>query len=145
MLSNIEKKECFFFSNYISHSFFHIYRRGTILETCPYMTISAFQWYPTQINGYKFRGRNADFFQLPDTLLEVPAGVTADCGNLSRIQLTEFKTEHWFLTNDTTKALNGKVRKCWASRCNYRYKLQGALFLRFKLVVHFFPVSHLRS
>lgn len=75
------------------------------------MTVSAFQWYPTQINGYKFRGRNADFFQLPDTLLAVPAGLTAECGNLSRMQLTEFKTEHWFLTDDTTKALNGKVRE----------------------------------
>uniref|UniRef100_A0A3Q3W600 Adhesion G-protein coupled receptor V1 n=1 Tax=Mola mola TaxID=94237 RepID=A0A3Q3W600_MOLML len=83
--------------------------RGTSLETCSYMTISAFQWYPTQINGHKFRGRNADFFQLPDTLLAVPAGLTADCNNLSRIQLTEFRTEHWFLTNDTTEALNGKV------------------------------------
>ncbi|XP_053180894.1 adhesion G-protein coupled receptor V1 [Scomber japonicus] len=82
---------------------------GTILDKCPYMTISAFQWYPTQINGHKFRGRNADFFQLPDTLLAVPAGLTADCSNLSRIQLTEFRTEHWFLTNDTTTALNGKV------------------------------------
>ncbi|XP_045890437.1 adhesion G-protein coupled receptor V1 [Micropterus dolomieu] len=83
--------------------------RDTILETCPYMTISAFQWYPTQINGHKFRGRNADFFQLPDTLLAVPAVSTADCSNLSQIQLTEFRTEHWFLTNGTTTALNGKV------------------------------------
>uniref|UniRef100_A0A3Q3J0J5 Adhesion G-protein coupled receptor V1 n=1 Tax=Monopterus albus TaxID=43700 RepID=A0A3Q3J0J5_MONAL len=66
-------------------------------------------WYPTQINGHKFRGVNADFFQLPDTLLAVPAALTPDCGNLSRIQLTEFRTEHWFLTNDTTTALNGKV------------------------------------
>lgn len=73
------------------------------------MTISAFQWYPTQINGHKFRGRNTDFFQLPDTLLAVPAAPTPDCGNLSRIQLTEFRTEHWFLTNDTATALNGKV------------------------------------
>ncbi|XP_044053980.1 adhesion G-protein coupled receptor V1 isoform X2 [Siniperca chuatsi] len=83
--------------------------RGTILETCPYMTISAFQWYPTQINGHKFRGRNADFFQLPDTLLAVPAVSIADCGNLSQIQLTEFRTEHWFLSNDTKTAFNGKV------------------------------------
>ncbi|XP_068559504.1 adhesion G-protein coupled receptor V1 [Cebidichthys violaceus] len=83
--------------------------RGTILETCPYMSISAFQWYPTQINGHKFRGLNADFFQLPYTLLAVPAVSTADCGNLSQIQLTEFRTEHWFLTNDTNTALNGKV------------------------------------
>ncbi|XP_056276017.1 adhesion G-protein coupled receptor V1 [Pseudoliparis swirei] len=83
--------------------------RGTILETCPYMSISAFQWYPTQINGHKFRGRNADFFQLPETLLAVPPVSTADCGNLSKIQLTEFRTEHWFLANDTHIALNGKV------------------------------------
>lgn len=110
MLSNIEKLYIICLELYFT-LFCHIHRRGTILETCPYMTISAFQWYPTQINGYKFRGRNADFFQLPDTLVAVPAGLTADCGNLSRIQLTEFKTEHWFLTNDTTKALNGKVRK----------------------------------
>lgn len=82
-----------------------------VLETCPYMSISAFQWYPTQINGQKFRGRNADFFQLPDTLLAVPPALTADCSNLSRIQLTEFRADHWFLTNDTINALNGKVGK----------------------------------
>ncbi|KAK2837424.1 hypothetical protein Q5P01_014636 [Channa striata] len=83
--------------------------RETILATCPYMTISAFQWYPTQINGYKFRGHNADFFQLPDTLLAVPPSSTAECSNLSQLQLTEFRTEHWFLTNDTSNALNGKI------------------------------------
>ncbi|KAF3695921.1 Monogenic audiogenic seizure susceptibility protein 1 -like protein [Channa argus] len=54
-------------------------------------------------------GHNADFFQLPNTLLEVPSGSTSDCSNLSQIQLTEFRTEHWFLTNDISNALNGKV------------------------------------
>uniref|UniRef100_A0A3P8TGE6 Adhesion G-protein coupled receptor V1 n=1 Tax=Amphiprion percula TaxID=161767 RepID=A0A3P8TGE6_AMPPE len=83
--------------------------KDIILETCPFMTISALQRYPTEINGYKFRGRNADFFQLPDALLAVPAVSTADCANLSRIQLTEFRTEHWFLTNDTNTAISGKV------------------------------------
>lgn len=73
------------------------------------MSTSAFQWYPTQINGQKFRGRNGDFFQLPDTLLPVPALLTADCRNLSRIQLTELRADHWFLANDTIGALNGKV------------------------------------
>ncbi|KAI3372466.1 hypothetical protein L3Q82_022949 [Scortum barcoo] len=101
-----EVAEQFAFS-LLTHSLCEI--RGTILETCPYMTISAFQWYPTQINGHKFRGRNADFLQLPDTLLAVPAVSTADCGNLSQIQLTEFRTEHWFLTNNTRTALSGKV------------------------------------
>uniref|UniRef100_H2M3Y4 Adhesion G-protein coupled receptor V1 n=1 Tax=Oryzias latipes TaxID=8090 RepID=H2M3Y4_ORYLA len=83
--------------------------RGTVLDTCPFMTISAFQWYPTQINGHRFRGHNADFFQLPDRLLPVPAVPAAGCGNLSRIQLTEFRTEHWFLTNNTITAVGGKV------------------------------------
>ncbi|XP_051923302.1 adhesion G-protein coupled receptor V1 [Hippocampus zosterae] len=82
---------------------------GTILDTCAHMSVSAFQWYPTQINGHKFRGRNGDFFQLPDTLLAVPAVSTPDCGNLSRIQLTEFRNDLWFVTNATTNALNGKV------------------------------------
>lgn len=92
----------FFFVKFFS-------RKVTVLETCPYMNISAFQWYPTEINGYKFRGRNADFFQLPNTLLPVPAVLTADCGNLNRMQLTEFRNEHWFLTSDAATALNGKV------------------------------------
>ncbi|MED6250420.1 Adhesion G-protein coupled receptor V1 [Ataeniobius toweri] len=82
---------------------------STVMETCPFMTISAFQWYPTQINGHKYRGRNSDFFQFPDTLLPVPAASSADCRNLSRIQLTEFRTEHWFLSSDTVTAVSGKV------------------------------------
>ncbi|XP_077417871.1 adhesion G-protein coupled receptor V1 isoform X3 [Vanacampus margaritifer] len=82
---------------------------GIMLDTCAHMSISALQWYPTQINGYKFRGHNADFFQLPDTLLAVPAVSTPDCSNLRRIQLTEFRNDLWFITNDTTNALNGKV------------------------------------
>uniref|UniRef100_A0AAV2MS74 Staphylococcus aureus surface protein A n=1 Tax=Knipowitschia caucasica TaxID=637954 RepID=A0AAV2MS74_KNICA len=82
---------------------------GTVLRACPFMSISAFQWYPTQINGYKFRGSNADFFQLPDLLLTVPPGVTVDCSYLSRIHLIEYTTEHWFLSNNTPLALSGKV------------------------------------
>ncbi|XP_061753493.1 adhesion G-protein coupled receptor V1 [Nerophis ophidion] len=83
---------------------------GYILDSCAHMSMSAFQWYPTQINGHKFRGGNADFLQLPDTLLPVPAATTPDCGNLSRIQMMEFQTELWFLANDTAaNALNGKV------------------------------------
>ncbi|KAK7934133.1 hypothetical protein WMY93_005029 [Mugilogobius chulae] len=82
---------------------------GTVLNTCPFMSISAFQWYPTQINGFKFRGSNADFFQIPDTLLTVPPGVTVNCNYLSQIQLIEYTTEHWFLTNNTLSALSGKV------------------------------------
>ncbi|XP_055742122.1 adhesion G-protein coupled receptor V1 isoform X1 [Salvelinus fontinalis] len=86
-------------------------RGRTILDTCAYISISAYHWYPTQINGHMFTGKNSDSFQLPEFLLEVPA---LPAGTLSpsacrRVQLTEYSTEHWFLTNDKTTALNGKV------------------------------------
>ncbi|KAM9822621.1 adhesion G-protein coupled receptor V1 isoform 2-T2 [Syngnathus typhle] len=101
-----EVTERFAFSTITSR---HCEIGGTVLGSCAHMSISAFQWYPTQINGHKFRGSNADFFQLPDTLLPVPAASTPDCGNLSRVQLIEFKNDLWFVTNDSTNALNGKV------------------------------------
>ncbi|KAM8865111.1 adhesion G-protein coupled receptor V1 isoform 2-T2 [Synchiropus picturatus] len=82
---------------------------GTVMDTCPHMSISSFQWYPRQINGHKFRGRNGDFFQLPDTLLAEAPTSTPGCRNTTRIQLTEFGNENWFLTNDTKTALSGKV------------------------------------
>ncbi|XP_056157733.1 adhesion G-protein coupled receptor V1 isoform X2 [Lampris incognitus] len=86
-------------------------RGRTILDTCPYMSISAYHWYPTQINGHTFTGRNADFFQLPETLLEVPAPAESTLAPSAcrQIHLTEYTTEHWFLTNDKTTSLNGKV------------------------------------
>ncbi|XP_071260291.1 adhesion G-protein coupled receptor V1-like isoform X2 [Salvelinus alpinus] len=85
-------------------------RGRTILDTCDYISISSYHWYPTQINGHTFTGKNSDTFQLPENLLEVPALPTGTispsaCG---RVQLTEYSTEHWFLTDKTT-ALNGKV------------------------------------
>ncbi|XP_034025926.1 adhesion G-protein coupled receptor V1 isoform X1 [Thalassophryne amazonica] len=85
---------------------------GIILDTCPYLSISAYHWYPTQINGHKFRGRNEDLFNLPDTLLEVPVPLSGAFtpSACQHIQLTEFSTEHWFLSNHTTTtALSGKI------------------------------------
>ncbi|XP_062310079.1 adhesion G-protein coupled receptor V1 [Osmerus eperlanus] len=86
-------------------------RGKTILDTCPYMGITAHYWYPTQINGHTFTGRNADTFRLPETLLEVPAPTAGPLtpSACHQLQLTEFASEHWFLTNDKTTALNGKV------------------------------------
>lgn len=101
------------------------------METCPFMTISALQWYPTQINGHKYRGHNGDFFQLPDALLPVPAATSADCRNLSRIQLTEFKTEQWLLTNDTVTAVNGKVGNVILSRFNYLKAIMQMIAVHF--------------
>ncbi|KAJ8006188.1 hypothetical protein DPEC_G00125640 [Dallia pectoralis] len=86
-------------------------RGRTILDTCAYISISAFHWYPTQINGHTFTGRNLDTFRLPETVLEVPAlpPDTIDPSACRQLQLTEYSTEHWFLTNDQRTALNGKV------------------------------------
>ena len=89
------------------------FRGKTILDSCPYMAITAHYWYPTQINGHTFTGRNADTFRLPETLLEVPAPTAGPLtpSACRQLQLTEFTSEHWFLTNDKTTALNGKVRR----------------------------------
>uniref|UniRef100_UPI003AAD5B8E adhesion G-protein coupled receptor V1 n=1 Tax=Centroberyx gerrardi TaxID=166262 RepID=UPI003AAD5B8E len=86
-------------------------RGSVILDSCPYMSISAHHLYPTEINGYFFTGRNADTFRLPDTLLEVPAPTAGTLAPSAcrRLQLTEYTTEHWFLTNDKATSLNGKV------------------------------------
>ena len=83
-----------------------------MLDSCPYLSISALHWYPTQINGYVFTGRNADTFQLPDALLEVPPPAAGPLPPAAcrRLQVTEFTTDHWFLTGDKALALNGKVR-----------------------------------
>lgn len=96
--------------------FFHLlflpFRGRTILDTCPYFTIAAYHWYPTQINGHTFTGSNTDTFTLPGTLLEVPA-LPAESMVLSacrKVHFTEYSTEHWFLTNTKASALNNKVK-----------------------------------
>lgn len=100
---------CNIFTDLIS---FFPYRGRTILDTCPYFTIAAHHWYPTQINGHTFTGSNADTFTLPGTLLEVPA-LPAESMALSachKVHFTEYSTEHWFLTNTKASALNDKVK-----------------------------------
>ncbi|KAM6965415.1 adhesion G-protein coupled receptor V1 [Aplochiton taeniatus] len=86
-------------------------RGRNILDSCPYISISAHHWYASDVNRHTFTGRNADTLQLPDGLVEVPAPVAGalDPSACRRVQLTELTTEHWFLTNDSNTALNGKV------------------------------------
>ncbi|XP_026067280.1 adhesion G-protein coupled receptor V1 [Carassius auratus] len=87
-------------------------KRGTtILDTCPYFTIAAHHWYPTQINGHTFTGTNSDTFTLPVNLLEVPAlpGGSMAPSACQKVHFTEYSTEHWFLTNTKPSALNNKV------------------------------------
>ncbi|XP_048838820.1 adhesion G-protein coupled receptor V1 [Brienomyrus brachyistius] len=86
-------------------------RGRTVWDSCPYIAIAAYHWYPTQINGHTFPGKNGDYFQLPVSLLKVPAH---SLGRITpsacqKVQFTEYSTEHWFLTNSRTMALNDKV------------------------------------
>lgn len=100
----------FFYKHY--SPLYSIPRGITILDNCPYFTIAAHHWYPMQINGHTFIGKNTDTFTLPETLLEVPA-LPADSTAPSachKVHFTEYSTEHWFLTNKKPSALNGKVK-----------------------------------
>ncbi|XP_066512530.1 adhesion G-protein coupled receptor V1-like [Hoplias malabaricus] len=85
-------------------------RGKTILDSCPYLTIAAHYWYPTQINSHTFTGRDGDTFTLPETLLEVPTLPGGDMAPSAcrKVHFTEYSTEHWFLTNKAS-ALNDKV------------------------------------
>ncbi|KAJ8380590.1 hypothetical protein SKAU_G00013680 [Synaphobranchus kaupii] len=84
-------------------------RGRTILDSCPYLSMEAHRWYPTQINGHTFSGKNSDSFRLPVNLLEVPAPsrITPDVCRV--VQFTEYSTDHWFLTNAKPIALNNKI------------------------------------
>uniref|UniRef100_A0A8K9V586 Adhesion G-protein coupled receptor V1 n=1 Tax=Oncorhynchus mykiss TaxID=8022 RepID=A0A8K9V586_ONCMY len=98
-----EVAERFAFS-LLTHSQCGAQAQRTILDTCAYISISSYHWYPTQINGHMFTGKNSDTFQLPENLLEVPALPTGTVSPSAcrRVQLTEYSTEHWFLTDKTT-------------------------------------------
>ncbi|XP_053084899.1 adhesion G-protein coupled receptor V1 isoform X1 [Pangasianodon hypophthalmus] len=86
-------------------------QRGRTLDTCPYFTITAHHWYPTDINAHSFTGTNGDTFTLPDALLEVPVlpGGGMSPFACQKIHFIEYHTEHWFLTNTKASALNNKV------------------------------------
>ncbi|KAI5088303.1 G-protein coupled receptor 98 isoform X2, partial [Silurus meridionalis] len=86
-------------------------QRGKILDTCPYFTITAYHWYPTDINAHTFTGTNGDTLTLPDALLEVPVLPAGGMSPLAcqKIHFIEYHTEHWFLTNTKASALNDKV------------------------------------
>ncbi|MCI4392676.1 hypothetical protein PGIGA_G00148550 [Pangasianodon gigas] len=86
-------------------------QRGKTLDTCPYFTITAHHWYPTDINAHSFTGTNGDTFTLPDALLEVPVlpGGGMSPFACQKIHFIEYHTEHWFLTNTKASALNNKV------------------------------------
>ena len=90
---------------------FYFLSGRTLLDSCPYFTLAAHHWYPTQINGHTFTGRNLDTFTIPESLLTVPAPplTSLALSACRRVQFTEYSTEHWFIKNTKVSALNDKV------------------------------------
>ncbi|XP_073534717.1 adhesion G-protein coupled receptor V1 isoform X1 [Phyllobates terribilis] len=78
-------------------------------DTCPYITISAYHWYPQQINGHKFDGKNGNSIQIPERLLSVfPENTTSEEG-CKFLHFTEYSSQQWFLTGGQESALNDKI------------------------------------
>ncbi|XP_067838274.1 adhesion G-protein coupled receptor V1 [Heptranchias perlo] len=86
-------------------------RGKTVLDTCQYLTIKSYHWYPQQINGHKVDGKNGDSLQVPERLLEVPPASLLTTGDEScqHVQFTEYSSQQWFQTSTKRIALNNKV------------------------------------
>ncbi|NWI09710.1 GPR98 protein, partial [Crypturellus soui] len=81
-----------------------------IFDSCPYIAIMAHNWYPQQINGHKFDGKDGDFIHVPEHLLEVPVVLSPPQDeNCESIQFTEYSSQQWFLTGDKELALKNKI------------------------------------
>ncbi|XP_004678196.1 PREDICTED: G-protein coupled receptor 98 [Condylura cristata] len=82
----------------------------TILDTCPYLSILALHWYPQQINGHTFEGKEGDYIRIPEKLLDVPeAEVMAEKSTCKLVQFTEYSSQQWFVTGNNLLALKNKV------------------------------------
>ncbi|XP_032297180.1 adhesion G-protein coupled receptor V1 isoform X2 [Coturnix japonica] len=85
-------------------------RGKNILDSCPYIAIMAHNWYPQQINGHRFDGRDGDSIQVPEHLLKVSVVLSpSQEENCESIQFTEYSSQQWFLTGDKELALKNKV------------------------------------
>ncbi|XP_078413685.1 adhesion G-protein coupled receptor V1 [Cetorhinus maximus] len=86
-------------------------RGKTVLDTCQYLTIKSYHWYPQQINGHRVEGKNGDSLQVPERLLEVPPSSSLTTGNEScqHAQFTEYSSQQWFQTSVKGIALNNKI------------------------------------
>ncbi|KAM4707152.1 adhesion G-protein coupled receptor V1 [Discoglossus pictus] len=81
----------------------------TIFDTCPYLSISAYHWYPQQINGHKFDGKSGDSIQVPEGLVTVSPSNAPPEESCRSIQFTEYSSQQWFLTGSKETALNNKI------------------------------------
>ncbi|EHB10698.1 G-protein coupled receptor 98 [Heterocephalus glaber] len=82
----------------------------TILDSCPYLSIMAFHWDLQQINGHKFVGKEGDYIQIPERLLDAPdAGTVPGESTCKLVQFTEYSSQQWFVTANNLPALKNKV------------------------------------
>uniref|UniRef100_U3K352 Adhesion G-protein coupled receptor V1 n=1 Tax=Ficedula albicollis TaxID=59894 RepID=U3K352_FICAL len=85
-------------------------RGKNILDSCPYIAIMAHNWFPQQINGHRFNGKDGDSIQVPEHLLEVSVVLSSSQEeNCESVQFTEYSSQQWFLTRDKELALKNKV------------------------------------
>ncbi|OCU02316.1 adhesion G-protein coupled receptor V1 [Xenopus laevis] len=83
-------------------------RGKTILDSCPHISISSYHWYPQEINGKKFEGKDGDTIQVPETFLTIsPVGAVEE--GCKFIHFTEYSSQQWFLTSGKETILNNKV------------------------------------
>ncbi|KAM8777301.1 adhesion G-protein coupled receptor V1 [Rhynchonycteris naso] len=81
-----------------------------ILNSCPYLSILALHWYPQQINGHKFEGKEGDSIRVPERLLNVPdAEIMSEKSTCELVQFTEYSSQQWFLSGNNLLALKNKV------------------------------------
>lgn len=93
-------------------------RSQTILDSCPYLSILALRWYPQQINGHRFEGKEGDYIQIPERLLDVPdAEMAAGKGACALVQFVEYSSQQWFIAGNNLPALKDKVTSHW-KRCD---------------------------
>nr|XP_001918372.2 G-protein coupled receptor 98 [Equus caballus] len=82
----------------------------TILDSCPYLSILALHWYPQQINGHKFEGKEGDYIRIPERLLDVQdAEIMTGKSTCEFVQFTEYSSQQWFITGNGLPALRSKV------------------------------------
>lgn len=85
-------------------------RSKTILDSCPYLSILALYWYPQQINGHKFEGKEGDYIQIPERLLDVPDAEMLDGKKAcALVQFVEYSSQQWFIAGNNLPALKDKV------------------------------------
>ena len=85
-------------------------RGKTLLDSCPYLSILALHWYPQQINGHKFEGKEGDYIQIPERLLDVPdAEIMSEKSPCEIVQFTEYSSQQWFISGNNLPALKNKV------------------------------------